>query len=202
MKLRRTLLLLIMGLAAVGFALPAAATAAAMPMTNSCTPNYPYPPGASCALAVSATAVTPGSAFIVSAKTYCPNQPVTFALASPAIKLGSLSPGSNGVVTGTVRVPSSYPIGAHVVSASGQTCVLGEHFARPLTLTAQLKVVPAVTVAAALPAVSTGLLPFTGLEVGLGAAGLAVLAIVVGALLVAIFRRRAPAPQRAQGRSR
>jgi LPXTG-motif cell wall-anchored protein len=99
-------------------ALASAASAAllvAAPLAAAQTAHaQPYPPGASETLSVSATIVTAGEPLSFSSRAFAPGTDVTAVLESKPVVLGHFQADDNGLVAGTVTIPTTTVTGYHV----------------------------------------------------------------------------------------
>ncbi|WP_433450432.1 LPXTG cell wall anchor domain-containing protein [Streptomyces sp. CA-142005] len=99
-------------------ALASAASAAllvAAPLAAAQTAHaQPYPPGAAETLSVSATTVTAGDSLTFSSRAFDPGTGVTAMLESTPVVLGHFEADDDGLVSGSVTIPTSTVTGFHV----------------------------------------------------------------------------------------
>ncbi|WP_407359098.1 carboxypeptidase-like regulatory domain-containing protein [Microbacterium sp. LTA6] len=71
-------------------------------------------------LTLSATSVKAGGDITVTGENFAPGEKVAFELHSDPISLGELVASENGTLSGTFRIPSTVPAGAHHIVALGE----------------------------------------------------------------------------------
>lgn len=154
-------------LAATAVAFTLTATATSAQVTPACYPLCGQGP------TVSTAAPSPGDCLTVSHSELAPGTVVTFVLKDSAGVTNSVSATANaaGVASAQICVPAGAATGAGDITASTATAVLG---------------VSAINVGAAAP---SGALAFTGRSLG-DTLKVAVLAVIIGAVLVGLSRRR------------
>ena len=133
----------------------------------------PYPPTS---VSSSSSTAPVGGTVTVSSDGWAPGSQVTITLDSVPVVLGTLTADANGHIQGTFTIPAGTALGAHTIVSSGT-----DPSGAPRTLSQALTVVPA----AGGPS-----LAFTG---GSGSGRLAVagvIAVLLGALLVGVARKR------------
>lgn len=133
---------------------------------------------------VTPTDVSPGSAIHVHSNGWCAGGPVTVTL-SPNVALGTLVANGEGIVDGEFTIPADTSTGQHDITLTGQALGCTEARTQVLGITV-------VSSAASSPAASSpvsGVLAFTGGDVGtLLAIGAA--AVIVGTTAFVGARRR------------
>ena len=109
--------------------------------------------------------------------------PVTVTLTSTPVVLGTLIPDANGHIEGTFTVPPGTEVGTHTIVLTGV-----DPSGNPRTVTLSLTVVPASGSAGAAG------LAFTGNSGSAPLLAAGALAVLLGATLIAVSRRRVKVP--------
>lgn len=145
-------------------------------------PPATYPPGVACTpFSITVTTTAAGSTFTIHLTGFKPGAPVDVVIHSTPLDLGTFTADAAGAVTATLTLPSSFPAGAHTITASGVNPA-----GAPLILSAPLTVTAAASTVAASTAAG---LPFTGFELG-AASLLGVGLLGAGSLAVVSGRKR------------
>lgn len=140
-----------------------------------------YPP-AQCTVQLSSNVVAPGGTLSFSADGFQAGETVIATVHSAPIQVGTFEANSDGVVSGTVTIPTSLDPGRHTLTLTGTAS--GVVKSSNFTVTA--------AAAAGAPGVghnSGGTLAFTGMQV-VSFLGAAAVLIVAGSLLLVVSRRR------------
>jgi LPXTG-motif cell wall-anchored protein len=142
-----------------------------------------YPPAANF-IALSDTTLVPGQTFTITAGVFLPGSTVTFTFLSDPVNLGSAIANAVGTASASATVPVDAPLGAHTVTASGQSAD------GPLTLSASVTVVPAAGAGGAGAGAGAGNLPRTGDDTSIPLTRVAAVLLAGGGVLVFTARRR------------